>query len=59
MSRQGQTQERISDMKDIKIFIKTKINTHEYNIQELWDIIKKRNLGIHWVEEVAEIQTKT
>jgi hypothetical protein len=37
---------------------KKKINTHEYNIQEFWDIIKKPNLRIHGVEEGAEIQTK-
>jgi hypothetical protein len=34
------------------------MNTHEYNIQELWDMIKRPNLRIHRVEKGAEIQTK-
>jgi hypothetical protein len=35
-----------------------KINTHEYNIQELCDMTKRPNIRIHRVEEVSEIQTK-
>jgi hypothetical protein len=41
-----------------KTIIKKKINTHEYNIQEIWDMIKKPNLRINGMEEGAEIQTK-
>jgi hypothetical protein len=38
--------------------IKKKINTHDYNIKELWDTIKRPTLRIHRVEEGADIQTK-
>jgi hypothetical protein len=41
----------------MQIVIKEKISTHEYNIQELWDMIKRPNLKIHRVEG-AEIQAK-
>jgi hypothetical protein len=40
------------------IIKKEKINRHEYNIQELWDTIKRPNLRIHGVEEGAETHTK-
>jgi hypothetical protein len=29
---------------------KKKINAHDYNMQELWDMIKRPNLRIHGVE---------
>jgi hypothetical protein len=35
------------------------MTTHEYNIQELWDVTKRPNLRIHVVEEGAEIQMKS
>jgi hypothetical protein len=34
------------------------MNTHEYNIQVLWDTIKSLNIKIYRIEEGAEIQTK-
>jgi hypothetical protein len=34
------------------------MNSCDYNIQELWDTIKRPNLRIHRVEEGAEIQIK-
>jgi hypothetical protein len=34
------------------------MSTHEYSIQKLWDMIKRPNLRIHWVDEGAEIQTE-
>jgi hypothetical protein len=40
------------------IIIKKNISAHEYNIQELWDRIKRPKLRICIVEEGAEIQTK-
>jgi hypothetical protein len=36
---------------------KKKKYTYDYNIQELWDTIKRPNLGIHREEE-TEIQTQ-
>jgi hypothetical protein len=38
---------------------KEKMNTYDYNIQELWDMVKRPNPRIHGVEEGAEIQTKS
>jgi hypothetical protein len=34
------------------------MNIHNYNTQELWDIIKRPNLCFHRVEEEADTQTK-
>jgi hypothetical protein len=34
------------------------LNTHEYNAQELWDIIKRPNLRIHGVEEGVKYKWK-
>jgi hypothetical protein len=64
ISRYYQTKERISEMEDrIEELLnasnhKEKINTCEYNIQEIWNTIKRQNLRIHGVEEGAEMQTK-
>jgi TolA-binding protein len=64
ITRQHQTEERISDMEDkIKELLhannnkENKMTTHEFNIQELWDMIKRPNLRIHRMRG-AEIQTK-
>jgi hypothetical protein len=35
------------------------MNTYDYNIQELWDPIKKPKLRIPEVEEEDEIRTKS
>jgi hypothetical protein len=32
-----------------------KITAHEYNIQELWDMMKRPNLRIHRMEEGSKI----
>jgi hypothetical protein len=37
---------------------KKKMNTRDYNLQELWDMIKRPNLRIHRVEVGAEILAK-
>jgi predicted DNA-binding helix-hairpin-helix protein len=37
---------------------KKKMNTYYYNIQELWNTIKRPNLRTHRMKEGAEIQTK-
>jgi hypothetical protein len=38
--------------------IKKKLNKHDQNLQELWDMIKGPNLKIHRVEEGTEIQNR-
>jgi hypothetical protein len=64
ISRQDKTKERILEIEDkIEELLQAnnheeKFNTHEYNMQELWDITKRPNLRIHRVEEGVEIQTK-
>jgi hypothetical protein len=45
-------------MEDMKTIIKKKMNTHEYNIQELWDMTKRPNPGISGLKEGGKIQTK-
>ena len=34
------------------------VRNHEWNLQELWDIMKRPNLRIIGIEERSEIQTK-
>jgi TolA-binding protein len=65
ISGQNQAEERILHMEDKIEEIscaennkENKINTSDYNIQELWSIIQRPNLKINGVEEGAEIQTK-
>jgi methionine synthase II (cobalamin-independent) len=59
--RKDYTKERLSEMEDkIKEVLHTnnnkgKMNTHEFNIQKLWDTINSLNLKIYRVEEGAEI----
>lgn len=38
--------------------IKSKINKHDYSLQELWDTKKRQNIRIYGAEERAQIQTK-
>jgi hypothetical protein len=42
----------------MQIIIKKKINTHECNLQNLWDLLKRPNLRNHGKKEGGEIQTK-
>jgi TolA-binding protein len=61
ISRQDQTEERISEIEDKMeelVHANNHKEKHEYYIQELWDMNKRQNLRIHGVEEGAEIQTK-
>jgi hypothetical protein len=51
-------EDKIEKILCMQTITKKKMNTYDYNIQEHWDTIKRPNLRIHRVEEVAEIQTK-